>query len=308
MKRALKKIRSIPFVNSILRNTVKGLNKIGLKIDTTHITVSGVVQIKLPDNKTIKMYSKGDDYIPTVTYWNGYDAYEIAIAPFYQLSKNSNSIIDIGANIGYFSLIAKAANPSANVYAFEPVPRIAKRLLLQNHLNKFNIHLNEAVVGDSNESVKFYIPKGDMMSLAASTKKGWVSDVDEVIVPSTTLDHFKQENNIEKIDLIKMDCEFHELEVLRGMESILKEDSPVIMSEILFPGHHGVGKDDTLNQYKEIEQLMNNNGYFFYQVKKDHLLRVDKLMPNEIDRNYIFSTKRSTKNQIPFSAINSEIQ
>lgn len=307
MKRTLKKIRSIPLINSILRNTVKGLNKVGFKINTAHITVSGTVKIKLPDNKSIKLFSEGNDYIPSVTYWNGYDGYERAIAPFYQLASKSNIVIDIGANIGYFSLIAKAANPRSDVFAFEPVPRIANRLKLQNKINHFNIHIQEEVVGDSNEKVKFYIPKGNMMSLAASTKKGWVSDVDEVEVSSTTLDSFKTSNNINKIDLVKMDCEFHELEVLKGMKTILKEDSPIIMSEILFPGHHGVGEEDTLNQYLEIEKLMSENNYFFYQVKNGYLLRVEKLIPNDIDRNYIFSTKKSSNKKVFFKDVSTEI-
>jgi len=41
------------------------------------------------------------------------------------------------------------------------------------------------------------------------------------------------------VNLIKMDCEFHEKEVLDGMKDILKEDKPVIIMEVLFPEGEG---------------------------------------------------------------------
>jgi len=301
IKSTLKNIRKNKFVNSVLRTTVKGLQKSGLKINTTHLTVSGIVTISLPENKSIKLYSEGNDYIPSITYWNGFDAYEKSVIPFYYIAKKANTIVDIGANIGYFSLLAKAANSEAKVYAFEPVPRIAKRLLYQNKLNNFDINIVESVVGDSNEPVTFYIPKGDTMALAASTKKGWVSDVEEVQIPSVTLDLFTKKNNLPKVDLIKMDCEFHELEVLKGMKKLMEDSSPVIMSEVLFPGHHGVDDKNTLNQFNEIQELMIEAGFYFYQVKEDHLKRIDSLQPNDNDRNYFFSKVRTTQEKIPFN-------
>jgi FkbM family methyltransferase len=311
MKNILKKIRSILIINLIFRVSFNWLIELGRKLFqlcSLHWPISGVVVINLPDKKVLKIYSKADDFIPSQVYWKGYDGYEYAIIPFYYLSKELSTIIDIGANIGYYSLVAATANPLAKVVSFEPVDRIVHRFKKQIEVNGFsNIKIEKKIVGDKNDHVKFYIPKGSEMALASSTKKGWVTDVDEEVIQSTTLDSYKIENRIDKIELIKMDCEFHELEVLKGMENILSSDKPIIMIEILFPTAKGVEGHFESNQHVEIEKLMLDNGYYFYLITKQALFRVDKLEYNELDRNYIFSSKKSKNRYIPYSQINSII-
>jgi hypothetical protein len=71
---------------------------------------------RLPNNnEKVKLFSKGDDLIPPQVSWKGYDGYEYSIIPFSYLSLKSNVIINIGANIGYFSLIASASNSKAKI-------------------------------------------------------------------------------------------------------------------------------------------------------------------------------------------------
>jgi len=308
MKEIIKKIRAIPFINLIIRKTVKFFINVGIKIDTTHFIVSGVVKIILPHNEKFKLFSKGDDFIPSQVYWKGYEGYEYSIIPFYYLSTKSNVIIDIGANIGYYSLVAATANINSKIYAFEPVDRIVNRFNKQIEINNFNnIKVEKLVVGDTNDKISFYIPKGNSMALASSTKKGWVRDTEEVRVNSITLDNYSNEKNIGKIDLIKMDCEFHELEVLRGMKNILEKDKPLILMEILFSESEGVKGYFENSQSKEIENIMLKNNYYFYLITSTKLIRVDKLVYNKIDRNYLFSTKKSKNTEIPYHKISDEL-
>jgi len=308
MKETIKKIRAIPFINFIIRNTVKFLINIGIKIDTTHFVVSGVIKITLPNNEKFKLFSKGDDFIPSQAYWKGYDGYEYSIIPFYYLSTRSKVIIDIGANIGYYSLVAATANINSEIYAFEPVDRIVNRFNKQIEINNFkNIKVEKLVVGDTNDKVSFYIPKGNSMALASSTKKGWVKETEEVIIKSITLDNYSKEKKISKIDLIKMDCEFHELEVLRGMKTILEKDKPLILMEILFSESKGVKDYFEYSQSKEIEDIMIENSYNFYLITSTKLIRVNKLAYNKIDRNYLFSSKKSKNTEIPYCKINDEL-
>ena len=309
MKQLLKNIRAIPFVNLLMRILIKLLISLGVKIDTTHFIVSGIVKIKLPENESLKLFSKNEDYIPSQVYWKGYLGYEYSVAPFYYLSKNANTIIDIGANIGYYSLVASASNPESKVFAFEPVKRIVHRFEKQIRINNFkNIKIEEHIIGDKNDNVKFYIPKGDTMALAASTKKGWVKDVEEVSVASSTLDEYKTKNKLKTIDLIKMDCEFHELEVLQGMNEILRKDKPIILMEILFPESDAVKGHFNYDQSSEIENIMLENKYYFYLIKQNSIERVDKLIYNKTDRNYLFSTKKSSEVNFLHKEIAQEIQ
>lgn len=130
MKMLLKKIKYLIFINQSVRFLILSVWKISLKLHnifTIHWPVTGVFKVKLPKGEIFKIYSKGDDFIPTQVYWKGYSGYEYSIIPFYYLSKESNTIIDIGAHIGYYSIVASASNINSKIYAFEPVERIVNR-------------------------------------------------------------------------------------------------------------------------------------------------------------------------------------
>lgn len=311
MKSQLKALRANTLINFFLRIFFKGLLLFKVPITDKilqHITVSGVVKIILPDGQFIKLFSKGDDLIPTQVYWSGFDGYEYSISPFYYLAKKLNTVVDIGANIGYYSLVAAVANPNCNVFSFEPVQRIAERFDNQVKINKFsNIRIEELIVGNVDGSTTFYIPKGKNMDLAASALKGWISNVDEVDINSVKLDSYKEKMGIEKIDLIKIDCEFYELEVLQGMSDVLRNDKPVILMEVLFTEKEGMKEKIKKDPHKEIERIMKKNGYFFYTIKRNYLERVDNLEYNEVDRNFLFSPICSNKKIISFKDISSEL-
>src|SRR3954464_3973004 len=74
-----------------------------------------------------------------------------------KLCKGANTILDVGANAGIYSLVAKAVHPDARVYAFEPVERIFSHLKDNCALNGFDVvcepfalsdHDGEAVIYD----------------------------------------------------------------------------------------------------------------------------------------------------------------
>ena len=53
-------------------------------------------------------------------YWNYYKCDFEFTNILLDLTKNSKVFFDIGANIGYYTMIAKKANPELNIYSFEP--------------------------------------------------------------------------------------------------------------------------------------------------------------------------------------------
>ena len=56
-----------------------------------------------------------------------------------ELCQTSDVILDVGANTGVYSLVAKAANPESRVIAFEPVKRTFDRLEHNNNINGFDM-------------------------------------------------------------------------------------------------------------------------------------------------------------------------
>jgi len=307
MKKVLKFIRGLVIVNVPVRHIIKWrytFNKRVFTYFSVHWPVYGNISFKLPNGKQVKIYSRGDDFVSTQAYWKGYEGYEgPSIRLFYHLALQSKVIIDIGSNVGYYTLIAANANNQSKVYAFEPVPGIYKRLAKNIELNnlKNTIPVNSAV-GNTEVPLKFYLPNVEGMALAGSTKKGWANDVKEIEVQSISLDAFKTKEKPGKIDLIKVDCEFHEVEALNGMKDILKTDKPLLVMEVLFP--QGEGHAHFKNDYYlEIERLMKENGYYFYLISEMALIRLDKLEYNPDERNYLFSTKKSDNVYLSFTDI-----
>jgi len=123
----------------------------------------------------------------------GYEGASVQL--FYYLSKQCSTIVDIGANVGYFTLIGASSNRNAKVISFEPVGKIFQRLSKNIGLNSLvNVTAENSVVGNSETPVKFYLPNTSGMALAGSTKKGWADDALEITVSSISLDAYKNRN------------------------------------------------------------------------------------------------------------------
>jgi FkbM family methyltransferase len=137
---------------------------------------------------------------------------------------NKGIILDVGANIGNHSIYLSSF--ATKVYSFEPNPKVF-RLLEYNALNKNIIPLNYGL-SDSEGSKLLYINK---MNLGASSLEQEINtkqDIEHVTIKTIdTLDFLFSE----KITLIKIDVEGHEISVLRGGENLIRRCKPVIIFE-----------------------------------------------------------------------------
>lgn len=313
MKSALKYIRSIRWINHSSRVLLKQLFTLNKQLDnyfSIHFPVSGIVTTKLPGGEKLKLYSDGKDFIPSQIFWKGFGGYEgNSELLFYWLCKKSDTVIDVGANIGYYSLVAAISNPKLKIIAFEPVEHIINRFRKQIEINSINnIKIEPLIVNNNSEPLTFYIPKGSNMDLAASTKKGWVSNTVKKNISSISLDDYFESRDINTISLVKLDCEFHEFEVLEGMSNLLKKYKPAIIIEILFPESIEVTESSYTSDYHiKIQEIFKNNNYYNYLITQSALIRVDEIENNSDSRNYFFSSKKSIKTYMPFSEIESWI-
>lgn len=305
MKKLFKLLRKNIVINTLVRGVAGGFFRFSNRMAPRfmlHWPVSGIVNLDLPEGETLKLYTPGDEYIPSLVYWKGYEGYEgPAVKLFYYISKRSRTIIDVGAHMGYFSLLAAATNPEAHIYAFEPVDRIFKRLMKNVEVNRFsNITTEQLVVTDHTGKVSFYVPKTSEISHAASTKKGWVEDTEELVIDSISLDDYRQSRKIGKIDLVKLDCELNEFETLKGMRHILQHDKPVILLEVLVndPGANKAAGNDA---HLRIAKLLRENGYSFYLINPTALIRVNDFEYNPDERNYLCSPRCSAQVYLPYS-------
>jgi len=134
-------------------------------------------------------------------------------------------VIDAGANIGLFSILAGGkTGKEGKVFAFEPI-KINRSLLEENiKLNGLkNVEISHFALGDSNKELKFSMesqyPAG---ASGVSTHDGG----EEEIVSQITLDEFVKQNNVKRVDFIKADIEGMEKNLLKGAEQTIKKFRP----------------------------------------------------------------------------------
>lgn len=142
---------------------------------------------------------------------------------FEQAVEPGMTVLDVGANIGYYTLIAsRRAGPSGHVYAFEPNPETARALRANVRANGVtNVTVIEKAVSDRPGERELILSRSATYaglyqsmpadSVAGSTPVGAVT-IDEALAGAT-------------VDVAKMDIEGEEPAALRGMSATI-ERSP----------------------------------------------------------------------------------
>jgi FkbM family methyltransferase len=192
----------------------------------------GYVEIDSPHCPPFVMFCVNDDAVAMDTLWNGTFGYEPGtLATWARLAARSTTIADVGAHVGYFSMIAAHASPKAKVHSFEPVDQIHSRLSVNVRSNGVpNVKLYQAGVssepGWADISVRF---SGNLLS-TGSTLEGAAPDAQLKRIQLVTLDEVFADT---RLDLVKIDVEGHEMSVLRGARQVLERDRPTLVLEAL---------------------------------------------------------------------------
>lgn len=145
--------------------------------------------------------------------------------------KDEWTIIDCGANIGYFSILFSKLSPNGKVYAFEPTSTYDKLLANIAHHNCRNIEPIKMAVGEKSGEISDEI------------YRIWGNEPERQKYPFTTLDDFVQEKELSKIDLIKIDVDSFDFEVLKGAKHILAKFNPIVIVEL----NHALSKRNQTN-------------------------------------------------------------
>ncbi len=214
-------------------------------------------------NKTVlqngfKFWYRSDDkFIGQRIALRKYEEYE-SLLILKKINKDS-VVIDIGANIGYYTLLL--AKVCKRVYAIEPDKEcfeILKKNIEENNLK--NVILINKAVSDKVEMVSFAHNndnhgdgKIDLRSQISDIRKIKTIKLDDVIK--------------EKVDLIKIDVQGHEPQVIAGAEKIIAKYSPILFLE--FNGDYKM-----INFLKKYYKNIFTIDYWFYILRKG--IKVDK--------------------------------
>lgn len=136
------------------------------------------------------------------------------------------TILDVGANIGYFSLLlARLVDDDGHVWAFEPAPRNIQLLRKNVADNMYDdrISIVPQAVSNAQGTVRFYVSPGAMgLSSLYENASGYerdplIKEQDGIDVACTTLDDWAALHAWPSVDLIKIDVEGAEKSVFEGM-------------------------------------------------------------------------------------------
>jgi len=284
MKQIFYKIIYNQKINFFLRN----INKIIIKFLPISVKIppSGIIKLDI-DSKKLKIKTNQTNFITQLLYWEGYHNFEYTDI-FLSLINKIEHFYDIGANIGYYSLLASVKNPNIRIVSFEPARGPLYYLEENVKINKLNNIKTEPIALSHNEGdITFYEAvnrKYEYLeyNLGGEGNAGSKTEKTNFIknkVSTTTLDNYVKVNNVSRIDLIKMDTEGTENLILEHSKHVLRDLKPVIICETLF---------NTIES--ELENIMSSYDYLFYNHVGNGLRKVNSIKRETDDgvRNCFF--------------------
>lgn len=135
----------------------------------------------------------------------------------------SDTVIDIGANVGIFSVLASSIASKGKIYSFEPVKDNFNRLVAHKELNNCNnIIPDNRGVSNKNKKVKIHLLNDNSGGHSLNKKK--FNNLPEKassyeMIDCITLKDIFDIYNIERCDFLKMDCEGEEYKILKALPS-----------------------------------------------------------------------------------------
>ena len=227
-------------------------------------------------NSTFKLILRDDCYIEKeIQQFGLYGYFEKESLKLWSfLSSKSDVIIDIGANTGLYSMLAKANNSLSTVLSIEPIQTNFDVLTDNIKLNKFKIITEKVALSNIIGEAKMYMFKDKlnyMTSINSNRYEGnpeiiQGKEIVEVNVPIQIFSNLYKKHNLKSLDLIKIDVEGHEVEVIESMMEYISKFKPNILIEIL--------SDEIANG---ISKLVENMNYHYISID-------EKSIPNEVDK------------------------
>jgi FkbM family methyltransferase len=203
-----------------------------------------------------KMFVIGDDvgfspHMITEGYWEYWLTHYFA-----QNIKRGDIVLDIGANLGYYSILAgDLVGKEGKVVAVEPNPYVfsllSKTVLHNGYSARTELHHFALATEEETGTRKFFVPANEPKNgtilpgdadLPAHEKMGQVMDI--------ALGHLNPDD-FERVDFIKIDVEGAELGVLQSLKPVIEKHRPKIVCEVNF--HRGYG-------FEDIQQALGEDG------------------------------------------------
>jgi FkbM family methyltransferase len=245
---------------------------------------AGVATFTLGDNRELR-FVNAESLVLHRLYWLGEQGWEPQLLPWWRrFCRRASGVLELGANVGYFSVQGAKAGPQARYVAVEPYPasaRVCRANLELNRVESVELVTAAAVVDPELAAVELCVPSDQ---LATPTVAFVGADTE---LPERMRRHVRRTVSVSAVDvrsllagvdLLKLDVEGQEHGLLAASRGYLRTRKPTVFVEVL-PG--------TARLRRLIAELCRDDGFHCYIPHADGLVRLgipDLLGASLLDR------------------------
>lgn len=225
---------------------------------------------------------EGDHRVAPIESLNFQNYEEKDASMILRLVPEQGVVFDVGANMGWYSLLIARQVKGCKIHAFEPIPKTYSYLTQ-------NIKLNEAAsvvahhfgLSDERKDLTFYFyPEGSGNASSANLSER--TDAELITCHVERLDDFAATNKL-RVDFIKCDVEGAELFAFLGAKETLQRDKPIVFTEML---RKWAAKFDY--HPNEIIDLFSALGYRCFYAEVSVLKELHKMTDATVETNFFF--------------------
>lgn len=231
-----------------------------------------VPAFRLADNPRLAFVA-ADSLVLSQLYWYGEQGWEPELVPWWRhFCRRSQSVLELGANVGYFTVQGATAAPGARYVAVEPHPfslRICRANLDLNGVQSVELLAGAAVDDPALSSVQLLVPAEQLATptvafLSADTELP--RDMARDVTTSLDVPAVDVRRLLRDVDLLKLDVEGQEQALLAAAREHLRAGRPTLFVEVL-PG--------TVKLRTLLAELCTQDGYRCYAPTRGRLAEVE---------------------------------
>jgi FkbM family methyltransferase len=213
-----------------------------------------------------------------------------------QLLPSAKTVFDVGAHIGEWASHALHINPNIKIHCFEPHKESFIRLKEKGFGE--NVTCNQCGLGVKNGQEVLYVPEGMSEGNSLYLRQGLEEIIGSEIRYTTeqveirTLDSYCKENDIRKIDFLKIDVEGNEFAVIEGGKDSFEREA-VRVTQFEYGGAY-IDSRILLKDFYDFFVEMNYSFFLLYPNSVHPVLRYDQRLENFQYKNFLIVNNNET--------------
>ncbi|SEP36351.1 methyltransferase, FkbM family [Nitrosovibrio sp. Nv6] len=233
-----------------------------LRLRRSFSRIDPPLELETTFDDNIRIVTLLSDHIESQIFWQGFQEADEGVVVLLKRHLPMNGVfIDVGANIGSFTLVAARRAYRGQVHAFEPSAHHFARLARNIELNGFeNIVLNRRGLYDQPGEAVLFLPShaGQMNNSGAAslyTAHGEETRQVSEAVTLIRLDDYVQDQTLKRVDVIKIDIEGAEIKALEGARETITRFRPLVFMELDLDNlaRANCSSDDVLDLWKSLD-------------------------------------------------------